>query len=58
VTVQGADVGDTTSLVETAIMAAEQIEAASAAGGAPTALAEIVAIAAITAIRRWSICTR
>jgi transposase len=43
VTVQGADVGDTTSLVETAIMAAEQIEAASAAVGAPTALAEIVA---------------
>ena len=43
VTVQGADVGDTTSLIETAIMAAEQIEAASAAVGAPTALAEIVA---------------
>jgi transposase len=43
VTVQGADVGDTASLVETAIMAAEQIEAASAAAGAPTALAEIVA---------------
>jgi transposase len=43
VTVQGADVGDTTSLVETAIMAAEQIEAASAAVGTPTALAEIVA---------------
>ena len=40
VTVQGADVGDTASLVETAIMAAEQIEAALAA---PTALAEIVA---------------
>src|SRR5574341_1117860 len=43
VTVQGADVGDTTSLVETAIMAAEQIEAATAAVSAPTALAEIVA---------------
>jgi transposase len=43
VTVQGADVGDTSSLVETAIMAAEQIEAASAAVGAPTTLAEIVA---------------
>jgi transposase len=43
VTVQGADVGDTTSLIETAIMAAEQIEAASAAAGAPTALAEVVA---------------
>ena len=40
VTVQGADVGDTASLVETAIMAAEQIEAALAA---PPALAEIVA---------------
>jgi transposase len=43
VTVQGADVGDTTSLIETAIMAAEQVEAASAAMGAPTALAELVA---------------
>jgi transposase len=43
VTVQGADVGDTTSLVETAIMAAEQIEAASAAVSASTALAEVVA---------------
>jgi transposase len=43
VTVQGADVGDTTSLVETAIMAAEQIETASAAAGAPTALVELVA---------------
>jgi len=43
VTVQGADVGDTTSLVETAIMAAEQIEAASAAAGVPTALIELVA---------------
>ena len=42
-TVQGADVGDTTSFVETAIMAAEQIEAVSAAVSAPTALAEIVA---------------
>jgi transposase len=41
VTVQGADVGDTHSLVETAIMAAEQIEAASAAVSAP--LAELVA---------------
>jgi transposase len=43
VTVQGADIGDSTSLVETAIMAAEQIEAASVAAGAPTALAELVA---------------
>jgi transposase len=39
VTLQGADVGDTTSLIETAIMAAEQVEAAAA----PTALAELVA---------------
>ena len=31
VTLQGADVGDTTSLVETAIAAAEQVEAAHAA---------------------------
>ena len=43
VTVQGADVGDTTSLVETAIMAAEQIEVASAAVSVATALAELVA---------------
>jgi transposase len=41
VTVQGADVGDTTSLAETAIMAAEQIEAA--AVGRPAALADLVA---------------
>jgi transposase len=39
VTLQGADVGDTTSLITTAIMAAEQLDAA----GAPTALAELVA---------------
>jgi len=39
VTLQGADVGDTTSLIETAIMAAEQVDAASA----PAALAELVA---------------
>ena len=43
VTVQGADIGDTTSLIETAIMAAEQIEAASAAAGAPTAHAALLA---------------
>jgi len=42
VTLQGADVGDTTSLVETAIAAAEQVEAAQAASDAPTTLAEIV----------------
>ena len=39
VTLQGADVGDTTSLIETAVMAAEQLEAAAA----PTALVELVA---------------
>ncbi len=39
VTLQGADVGDTTSLIETAIMAAEQLDAAAA----PTALADLVA---------------
>ena len=39
VTLQGADVGDTTSLIETAIMAAEQVEAAAA----PAALAELIA---------------
>jgi transposase len=39
VTLQGADVGDTTSLIETAIMAAEQVEAVAA----PTALAELIA---------------
>src|SRR5881296_3970185 len=43
VTLHGADVGDTTSLVETAIVAAEQIEAAHAASATPAALTEIVA---------------
>jgi len=43
VTLHGADVGDTTSLVETAIAAAEQIEAAHAASATPAELAEIVA---------------
>jgi transposase len=43
VTLHGADVGDTTSLVETAIAAAEQVEAAHAASAAPAELAEIVA---------------
>ncbi len=42
VTLQGADVGDTTSLVETAIAAAEQVEAAQVTVATPTALAEIV----------------
>src|SRR3989449_4610092 len=43
VTLQGANVGDTTSLVETAIGAAEQVEAAHAASPTPAALVEIVA---------------
>ena len=43
VTLHGADVGDTTSLVETAIAAAEQIEAAYAASATPAQLTEIVA---------------
>ena len=43
VTLHGADVGDTTSLIETAIAAAEQIETAHAASSMPAALTEIVA---------------
>ena len=43
VTLHGGDVGDTTSLVETAIAAAEQLEAAHAASFTPAALTEIVA---------------
>jgi len=43
VTLQGADVGDTTSLVETAIAAAEQVEAAQAQSASPAELTEIVA---------------
>ena len=43
VTLQGADVGDTTSLVETAIAAAEQVEAAHAESDTPAELTEIVA---------------
>lgn len=43
VTLQGAEVGDTSTLVETAIAAAEQVEAAHAASATPVALAEIVA---------------
>src|SRR3989442_668052 len=43
VTLLGADVGDTTSLVETALAAAEQIEAAQATRSTPVELAEIVA---------------
>jgi transposase len=43
VTLQGADAGDTTSLVETAIAAAEQVEAAHAASATPAALTELIA---------------
>jgi transposase len=43
VTLQGADVGDTSSLVETTIAAAEQVEAAHAASRTRAALAELVA---------------
>jgi len=43
VTLQGADVGDTTSLVETAIAAAEQLEAAHAPHATTAELTEIVA---------------
>jgi transposase len=43
VTLQGADVGDTTSLVETAIAAAEHVEAAHAASATPAALTELIA---------------
>jgi hypothetical protein len=42
VTVQGADQGDTTTIIETAIAAAEQSEAAQAEVQAPQALEEIV----------------
>src|SRR5215510_7898293 len=41
VTLQGADVGDTTSLAATAIAAAEQVEAAHATSDMPVELAEI-----------------
>src|SRR5580692_4943408 len=43
VTVQDADQGDTTTIIETAIAAAEQIEDAQAAVRAPEPLAEIIA---------------
>ena len=43
VTLQGADVGDTTSLVATAIAAAQQVEAAHAQSDTPAELTEIVA---------------
>jgi transposase len=43
VTLQGADQGDTTTIIETAIAAAEQIEDAQVAVQAPEPLAEIIA---------------
>ncbi len=43
VTLHGANVGDTTSLVDTVLAAAEQIEAAQATRSTPVELAEIVA---------------
>jgi transposase len=43
VTLQGADVGDTSSLVETTIAAAEQVEAVHAECATPAALTELVA---------------
>jgi transposase len=43
VTLQGAHVGDTTSLVETALAAAEQVEAAHVASATPSVLTEIIA---------------
>ena len=43
VTLQGADEGDTTTIIETAIMAAEQVEDAQAAVEVPTLLQEAVA---------------
>src|SRR3989442_412539 len=43
VTLQGADVGDTTSLGETAIAAAEQVEAVHTASPTPAALTELIA---------------
>src|SRR2546425_3968897 len=43
VTLQGANVGDTTSLVETAIAAARQVEAAHGERAAPAAVTELIA---------------
>jgi transposase len=43
VTLQGADVGDTTSLIETALAAAEHVEAAHPGGPTPAALTELIA---------------
>ena len=49
VTVQDASAGDTTTLVDTLVTAAEQVEAVGAAG-----IAEVVADRGITATRPWS----
>jgi hypothetical protein len=51
--VQGADAGDTTTIVETAIAAAEQIEDAQADVTEPQTLDEIIADKGITVIRPW-----
>ena len=52
VTLQDADQGDTTTIVETAIAAAEQIEDAQAAVQAPSCWQRSSRTRAITAIRR------
>jgi hypothetical protein len=52
-TLQGADAGDTTTIVETAIATAEQIEDAQADATEPQTLDEIIADKGITAIRPW-----
>ena len=52
VTLQGADQGDTTTMVKTAIAAADQIEDAQAQLQAPQPLEETSPTRAITAIRR------
>jgi hypothetical protein len=52
VTLQGADQGDITTIVETATAAAEQVEDAQTEVEDPQALEEFVAARAITAIRR------
>ena len=51
VTVQDANAGDTTTMVETLVTAAEQVEAVLPAGGG---IAEVVGDRATTATRRWS----
>jgi len=43
VTLQGADLGDTTSLIETAIAAADHVEAAHAASATPAVLTDLIA---------------